>query len=279
VFRALTAVLLLVLFFVAGCTKEDDSKPLITTTLPVWKSVAYYIGGRDFRYYSILKGGVSPHGYEPKPSDLEKEREASLVIVHGLGLDDWALEGADEKKVLNLGELFAKKYPKIKEPGYHLWMNPALMEEVYFEVAHRLTSFYPNRETYYAKRAEDYAAMIDQLIGRINDCLEGAEPRAVVVYHPVWKPLLETFGIEAIEIVKTPEERPSPERLRQVVEEAKKRGVKVVIGETFSDRKVPETVAKEVGAKLLILNPLPEGNYVKALAGWGEEICSAMKGQ
>ncbi len=276
--RLLLLIPLLTLFFVS-CLKEDNSKPLIVATLPVWKSVAYYIGGRDFRYYSILKAGVSPHDYEPKPSDIEKEKEASLIIIHGLGLDDWALKGVDKGKVLNLGALFSKKYPQINRPGYHLWMNPVLMEEVYFEVAHRLTSFYPKRETYYTKRAEDYSAMIDQLIGRIDNCLKGVNNKVVVVYHPVWKPLLETFGVKVIEIARTPEERVSPERLKEVIEEARKEGAKVVIGEVFSDRKVVETVAKEIGGKALILNPLPKENYVKALAGWGEKICNALRGK
>jgi len=272
-------ILLLVglLLFATGCMEEKNEKPLIVTTLPVWKSVAQYIGGRDFRYHSILKGGVSPHGYEPKPSDIKLEKEASLIIVHGLGLDDWALKGVDRKKVLNLGALFSKKYPQIKKPGYHMWMNPVLMEDIYFEVAHRLTSFYPKRETYYTKRAEDYAAMIDQLIGRIDSCLKGARSKAVVIYHPVWKPLLETFGLKVIEIARTPEERVTPERLKEVIEEAKREGARLVIGETFSDRKIPETVAKEIGGKVLILNPLPEENYVKALALWGEKICSSLK--
>ena len=270
-------LLLLSLVLIAGCLSSGSKKPLIVTTLPVWKSVAEYIGGRDFSYYSLLKGGESPHAYEPKPSDVKKEKEASLIIVHGLGLDDWALKGVDRKKVLDLGELFARKYPVVKQPGYHLWMNPVLMEDVYFEVAERLVKFYPKRETYYKKRAEDYAAMIDQLIGRIDNCLKGAKTKAVVIYHPVWKPLLETFGIKVIEIARTPQEQVTPKRIKEVVEEAKKAGAKVVIGESFSDRKIPQLVAKEIGGKVLILNPLPDRDYVVALSGWGEKICSALK--
>ncbi len=270
-------LLLISIVMVAGCLSNNGNKPLIVTTLPVWKSVAEYIGGRDFRYYSILKGGESPHGYEPKPSDIKKEEEASLIIVHGLGLDDWALKGIDRKKVLDLGELFARKYPVVKQPGYHLWMNPVLMEDVYFEVAKRLIKFYPKRETYYKKRAEDYAAMIDQLIGRIDNCLKGAKTKAVVIYHPVWKPLLETFGIKVIEIAKTPQEQVTPTRIKEVVEEARKAGAKVVIGELFSDRKIPQLVAKEIGGRVLILNPLPDKDYVVALSGWGEKICTALK--
>ena len=270
-------LLLLPLVLLAGCLSSSGKKPLIVTTLPVWKNVAEYIGGRDFNYHSLLRGGESPHTYEPKPSDIKREKEASLIIIHGLGLDDWALKGVDRKKVLDLGELFARKYPVVKQPGYHLWMNPVLMEDVYFEVAERLVKFYPKRETYYKKRAEDYAAMIDQLIGRIDNCLKGAKTKAVVIYHPVWKPLLETFGIKVIEIARTPQEQVTPKRIKEVVEEAKKAGAKVVIGESFSDRKIPELVAKEIGGRVLILNPLPDKDYVVALSGWGEKICSALK--
>ncbi len=269
--------LLLPLVLLVGCLSSSGKKPLIVTTLPVWKNVAEYIGGRDFNYYSLLRGGESPHTYEPKPSDIKREKEASLIIIHGLGLDDWALKGVDRKKVLDLGELFARKYPVVKQPGYHLWMNPVLMEDVYFEVAERLVKFYPKRETYYKKRAEDYAAMIDQLIGRIDNCLKGAKTKTVVIYHPVWKSLLETFGIKVIEIARTPQEQVTPKRIKKVVEEAKKAGAKVVIGESFSDRKIPELVAKEIGGRVLILNPLPDKDYVVALSGWGEKICSALK--
>ncbi|WP_456435816.1 metal ABC transporter substrate-binding protein [Thermovibrio ammonificans] len=275
--KRLLFLLLVFPLLLVSCFKGEKGKPLVTTTLPVWKSVAYYIGGTDFRYYSILKGGESPHGYEPKPSDYKKLKEASLVIIHGLGLDDWALKGIDRKKVLDLGALFAKKYPQIKRPDYHLWMNPVIMEDVYFEVAHRLTAFYPKRETYYTKRAEDYASMIEQLIGKMEGCFKESGAKVVVVYHPVWKPFFDTFGIKVIEIARSPEEQVTPERIREVVEEAKSLGAKLVVSESFSDRKVPELVAKEIGGRLLVLNPLPSDNYVSALAEWGEKICKGFK--
>jgi zinc transport system substrate-binding protein len=275
--KRLLILLLITTAFIAGCFSGNDSKPLIASSLPIWKSVAEYIGGRDFKYYSVLKGGESPHGYEPKPSDIKKLSEAKLVIIHGLGLDDWAVKGIEGEKVFNLGELLSKKYPMVKEPGYHLWMNPVLMEDVYFEVANKLTNFYPKRETYYTKRAEDYAAMIDQLLSRIETCVKEAKTKTVVIYHPVWKPFLETFGISTIEIVGAPEEQVTPKRIKEVVEKAKAKGAKLVIGEPFSDKRVVRTVAEEIGGKVLILNPIPDKDYVVSLSEWGKELCSALK--
>ncbi len=277
--KRLTLLLFVIIPVLMACLANNKGKPLIVTSIPVWKSVAEYIGGRDFRYYSFLKGGESPHGYEPKPSQVKELQEASLIIVHGLGLDDWIIKNANKKNILNIGELFEEKYPQVKSPGYHIWMNPVLMEDVYFEVSKRLAEFYPKKETYYTKRAEDYAAMINQLLERIDNCLKNRQGGTVAIYHPVWKPLLETFGFKVMEIARTPEEKITPERLKQLIEEAKKKQVKLVIGETFADRKIPQLIAKEVGAKLLIMNPLPQKDYVVALSEWGEKICNAVRGE
>ncbi len=274
--KRLVIAVLILLPLLAACFVGSSDKPLVVTSIPVWKSVAEYIGGRDFKYYSFLQGGESPHGYEPKPSQVRTLQKASLIVVHGLGLDDWILRGVSGKRILNIGELFKTKYPQVEEPGYHIWMNPVLMEDVYFEMAKALAEFYPKRETYYRKRAEDYAAMIEQLLGRMIGCVKGMGNVAVVIYHPVWKPLLKTLGIETIEIARTPEEKVTPERLRQVIEKARKKSAKLVLGETFADRRTPETVAREIGAKVLILNPLPDKDYVVALSGWGEKICNAL---
>ena len=38
---------------------------------------------------SITRPGAEIHGYEPTPSDIRNAANADLVIVNGLGLDDW----------------------------------------------------------------------------------------------------------------------------------------------------------------------------------------------
>ena len=262
-----------------ACKNLNSSKPLIAASLPVWKGVAQYIGGKDFRYFSILKPGQSPHGYEPKPSDVATAKKANLVIVHGLGLDNWALKGIDAKRVMDIGKLLSKKYPQVNEPYYHIWANPIMMEDVYFEVARKLSEFNPRRKQYYEKRADDYAATIDEMIGRAKDCLKDVNPKIVVIYHPVWKWFLESIGIKTIPILKTPEASTTPDALKTAVQKAKASGAKIVIGETFNSKDAPNEVAREIGGKAIFLNPIPNGDYVEAISGWSRAICKAMKGE
>ena len=276
--KVFSGIFLLLFFLIGGCNLGGD-KPLVVSSIPVWKHVAEYIGGRDFRYYSVLKGGESPHGYEMKPSDMVKLKEAKLVIIHGMGLDDWILKGIDDrKKVFNIGELMAKKYPAVRKPGYHIWTNPAMMEEVYFEVARKLSEFYPSKEKYYEKRADDYAAMIQQLIQRTDKCLKEVKNRKVIAYHPVWEPFFETIGVKCVGyITDNPEKEPGPDRIRKLIEKAKAEGVKLVVTENGEGELLARKVASEIGARVLVLNPLPDEDYVVALSGWCNKICKALK--
>ncbi|WP_456395829.1 metal ABC transporter substrate-binding protein [Desulfurobacterium sp.] len=261
-----------------GCNIEAG-KPLIVSSLPVWKNVAEYLGGRDFTYYSILKGGESPHGYEMKPSDIAELKKAKLIIIHGLGMDNWILKGVeDRKKIFNIGKLLSKKYPFIKKPGYHIWTNPVLMEDVYFETANRLSQFYPRKKTYYEKRADDYAAMIEQLLSRVNNCMSALKNKKVIAFHPVWEPLFKTIGVKCIGyIVDNPEEEPKPERIKELINKGKKEGVKVVIAEKGEPETLAKEIASEIGAKVIVLNPIPDEDYVVALSNWCNKICNALK--
>ncbi len=262
-----------------SCKNKQTNKPLIVSSLPVWSKVAEYIGGRDFRYYSILKGGESPHGYEPKPSDIAKLKEASLVIIHGLGMDNWAIKGAPKEKVFNLGEILSAKYSFLKEKkNYHIWANPSLMQDVYFEIARKLSSFYPKRTKYYEKRADDYAAMIDQIVDRISRCISEVENKKVIAFHEVWEPFFETIGVKCVAyFVSNPEEEVTPKRLKELIDLGRKEHVKLVIGESVSPISFPKKLSEELNVKLLILDPIPDEDYVKAISQWGRKLCESLK--
>ncbi len=272
---------LLFVFFsmlILGCNFSGN-KPLVVSSIPVWKHVAEYLGGRDFAYYSILKGGESPHGYEIKPSDVVKLKKAKIIVVHGLGLDDWVLNGVgDKSKVFNVGELMAKKYPVVEKQGYHIWANPVMMEDVYFEIARELSKFYPSKEKYYEKRADDYAAMIEQLLQKVNTCLKGVKNRKVIAYHPIWEPLFETIGVKAVGyMTDNPEKEPGPDRIRKLIEKARDENVKVVVSEFGEGEAIARKIASEIGAKIVFLNPTPDEDYVVVLSQWCNKICEVLK--
>ncbi|MNV91566.1 High-affinity zinc uptake system binding-protein ZnuA precursor [compost metagenome] len=54
----------------------------------------------------------------------------------------------------------------------------------------------------------------------------------------------------------SPEQEPSPDKMADIIKFSKEKQVKTIFFETLVDPKVAQTIAKELGAKTDVLNPL-----------------------
>ena len=78
-----------------------------------------------------------------------------------------------------------------------------------------------------------------------------------MVSHTAFGYLAERYQLEQIGITGlTPEDEPSPQRLAEVAEEAREHGATTIFFETLVSPKVAETIAREVGAKTAVLDPI-----------------------
>ena len=105
----------------------------------------------------IVNPSTDPHSYEPSASDARTIAGARLVIVNGIGYDNWArrLLGAspsaarvvlDVGKVLSLGE----------GDNPHQWYSPAHVAVVAERIAAEYEHIDPPDASYYAARERDF---------------------------------------------------------------------------------------------------------------------------
>ena len=91
----------------------------------------------------------------------------------------------------------------------------------------------------------------------------------VVTYHRSWPNFTERFGLDVIGYVEPkPGIPPSPSHTIELIEEMKRQQVKVILVEPYFDLKTPESIAREVGGKVLVLSPSVGGvkeapDYIK----------------
>ncbi len=79
----------------------------------------------------------------------------------------------------------------------------------------------------------------------------------MVTSHAPFGYLTERYGLEQVPISGlSPEAEPSPRRLQEIVRFAREHDVEVIYFETLVDPRVAETIASEVGAKTMVLNPI-----------------------
>src|SRR5918995_408286 len=93
---------------VSAGTPEPDALRVVATTT-VLADFVRQVGGTKVRVDNLVPKGGEVHTFDPTPADITKVADADLIVMNGLGLDEWlgdlaADAGAGETPVVELAE-------------------------------------------------------------------------------------------------------------------------------------------------------------------------------
>jgi zinc/manganese transport system substrate-binding protein len=160
------------------------------------------IGGAKVTVSSILNDPNSdPHAFEASPQTAKLVADARLVVVNGVGYDDFMdkLLGASTKPdrvVLNVQEILNKA----DDDNAHVWYDPATMPAVAEAVTAALSRLDPQDASYFADQKTKYLAAlkaIDEKIAALKAKFDGTP---VAFTEPVAEYQANAIGL----VVRTP---------------------------------------------------------------------------
>lgn len=204
------AVTLLAGLVLTGCDaktatrKAAGDKPLVVTTTTVITDLARQIGGDRVRVVGLMKPGVDPHTYEPRPDDSILVRKADVVLYNGLHLEGKmvdvfenaggkAVALAEDERIKTRGSATYKGAP---DP--HCWWNPQYFA-VYAERARdALMETDSAHADYYRQRAADFLAALKTLDGQIRAAIERIPPaqRYLITSHDAFYYYGDAYGLK-----------------------------------------------------------------------------------
>ena len=135
----------------------------------------------------------------------------------------------------------------------------------------------PDDADTYAANAEAYLVDIRGLDDEYREALTNCRSRVIVTSHRAFGYLADTYGLRQIPIAGiSPEVEPDPRTLAAIAAEAKAEGVTTIFLEELAPPDLAETVAREIGAVLSLLDPI-EGLTADQLDA-GATYASIMRG-
>ncbi|MFY1672593.1 metal ABC transporter substrate-binding protein [Plantactinospora sp. WMMB334] len=142
-----------------------------------------------------------------------------------------------------------------KDP--HVWLDPTRLAGIADKLAERLGAVDPDRAADYTARAAALRTELEALDSEYAEGLKTCERRELVTSHTAFAYLAERYQLEQIGISGlSPEDEPAPQRLAEVAAEAREHRTTTIFFETLVSPKVAETIAREVGAKTAVLDPI-----------------------
>ena len=272
---AVLLILWLVMPFSPGWAASPQEPLSIVVTIPVLKDLTEQVGGPHVRVTSLLSGYENEHTYSPKPSDLIAVRKARLLVEIGIGLEVWVAGLVKNAGSPSLTVITTSKgiglvreehghdgdHPDGEEQGNpHIWLDPENAVTMMRHITEALIKADPTHAQDYRRNQASYLKRLDQLRAELSERVRGLSDRRFVAHHPAWPYFARRFGFQIVGTIQAQSgSEPSALQIQNLIATIKKQNIKVVVSEIQLSQKLPELLAKETGARVVVLTTLPGG--------------------
>lgn len=287
-----TIIMLTVLFCGAsGCSGsvgankgfQDDSKiSIVTTIYPVY-DFASNVAGDKAEIINLVPAGVEPHDFELSTGDMQLIEQADVFIYNGAGMEHFVdktlasisnedlivVECARDIELLQAthshsheedsheSEADDEEAHEEEQMDPHTWLNVsnAILEAE--TIKNALVDMDAANAEYYESNYEVYKEQLIELQDLYVSQLSDLSNDTIVVAHEAFGYLCEEYGLkqEGIEGL-TADSEPDSARMKEIIDYCKENEIKVIFFEELVSPKVAETVAAEIGAETMVLNPI-----------------------
>ena len=236
------------------------------------------VGGDKVKVEAIARGYQDPHFVEAKPSFILKLSKADLLVVVGRDLEigwlpplvqqsrnariqpgaDGYLDASLTAKILEIptGRITRAMGDVHPAGNPHYWLDPGNGRRIAKAVADKLARMAPADAAYFTARYTDFDQRLAAAEKRWDEQMAPYKGLKIVTYHRSWANFVDRFALDVIGYVEPrPGIPPSPSHVFDLIAEMKRQNVKILIVEPYFDLKTPSMVARETGARVLVLPP------------------------
>lgn len=270
--------------FTIGCTQSKDTAKtdkekhgnlkIYTTFYPLY-DFTKKIAGDNAQVENLIPAGAEPHDFELSPKQMARIYDGDIFIFLGESMEPWAAKIAEDLskngvKVLEVGT------DLIENNDSHIWLDPVLAKQMAQKIFETIAAVDPGSKELYQQNLNDLLEKLDELDKKLLEAASKSSKKDVVTSHAFLGYMAKRYGFNQISITGlSPQDEPSPKKVAEIVNMAKSKDIKYILIEKGSSSKLPEAVANEIEAQILIINPLETlwPDEIKA----GEDYFSVME--
>ncbi|MGW7076183.1 metal ABC transporter substrate-binding protein [Streptomyces sp. NPDC054866] len=271
----------------SAADKNGDGKLNVTASFYPMQYLAQEIGGEHVSVDTLTKPGVEPHDLELSPRQTAELGESDFILyLKGIqpAVDD-AIGQSGVKNTVDAAKLTkleehgtgvghdhgheGEEHSEEEEHGHdeegageagadpHIWLDPVKYAEVAEGVGKAMEKADPDHAAAYKKNTKALVKKLDALNTKFEGGLKNTKTKTFITTHSAFGYLAERYGLDQEGIAGIdPESDPSPARIKELQDIAKKDDVSTVFFETLASDKTAETLASDADLKTDVLDPL-----------------------
>jgi zinc transport system substrate-binding protein len=233
---------------------EDTRMPVTAAFYPL-EFAAERVGGDHVQVTNLTKPGTEPHDLELTPKAVA-ELAGSQAVVYLAGfqpaVDEVVRSQADDAAVD-----VTEAADLTLAPDPHFWLDPVRLGAVATSLGEVFAERDPENAADFRSNAAALVADLRALDGEFRAGLDRCESTELVTGHVAFGYLADRYGLGQQGIAGvSPDAEPDAATLRELSEHVREAGVTTVYAETLVSPALAETIARETGARVAVLDPL-----------------------
>jgi len=238
---------------------------ILVTFYPIYQFTKA-VGKEKIDISIIIPPGIEPHDWEPTIQDIQKMKDADMIVINGAGLESWIIKITsvnpdvmivDTSNDIPLLERDSNGFDKsAKDP--HIWLDPVLAKKQVQNIADGLIKLDPRNTKYYQQNANAYKLKLDTLDKEIKTDLSTCDKKDFLAFHDAFSYFSQEYGLHQHTIVGglDPQTEPTAQTLQQITKDAQSLELNVIFTEEAVNPQISQVIADEIHGKVMVLSPL-----------------------
>jgi zinc transport system substrate-binding protein len=256
----------------ASAAFKNGNKMTVGITLHPYYSFVTYIVGDKANVVPLIGAGYNPHNYNPLPDDMKRAQTLDVLVVNGIGHDQWAFEIMQAAGGKDVPLIYANDGVSLipvageadKSVNAHTFISTITAIQQVYEIARRLGELDKANAEDYKRNARDYATRLRKLKAEYTAQIakmDSSKFKAATM-HGAYGYLMQEFGLQIAAVIEPRHGvEPTARQLAQTIDDIKAAGVNVLFAEKYFAGKLADTIQKETGVAVFSFSHISDGDY------------------
>lgn len=277
----LIAIIVITTILAVSVNEEKDSKfNIVTSFYPMYVATLNITDGVENVSVKNLTQQTTGciHDYVLTTSELVALATADVLVINGAGMEgfmDKVISNFDELDIIDSSNGIDVIHVECEEEhnsheGHNHETNPHIFVSVknYIKqvqnICDELVKVDSKNKEKYEENTKAYIAKLEELEQDIANTISTLNSKNIVTFHNTFDYFAKDYGLNVIGVIENEHGKtPIAGEIAVLIESIKHNNVKAIFVEPEYSIKLVDTISKETGAKVYMLNPVTSGENNK----------------
>lgn len=279
----LIAIVITTIILAINVNEEKDTKfNIVTSFYPMYVATLNITDGVEDVAVSNLTSQTTGciHDYVLTTSELVTLAKADALVINGAGMEgfmDKVISNFQSLDIIDASsgiEVIQDKCELEQEHEHHEKHNHEINPHVFVSVknhikqvqniCNELVKIDSENKEKYEENTREYIAKLEKLEKDIAENMAGLNNKNIVTFHNTLEYFAKDYELNVVGVIENEHGKtPSAGEIATLIEIIKNNNVKSIFVEPEYSLKLVDTIAKETGAKVYMLNPVTSGKNNK----------------